>query len=511
MKRSSHNIYFLLILFVAAVSCSRDKLDLNPYDSLSTGTFWKTERDATMALTGCYNTLLGSYFNMDNFQQWDSYSDNSWDWNNAVGARSAMTAPANPTTGGLITNFYNDAYNKISICNYFLANIESVQVEESKIKRWKAEVLFLRAFYYFHLTAFYGGVPLILEPYAVSDALLPKSSKEQVVQQIHADLDQAIQDLPDMAYHDGHVVKGTALLLKSKLFLYNEKYPEAASAAQQIISSGIFELYPRYNELFLNAGQGADNKEIMFSVKYLAPNFENNSTLRYGWWMSVLPFQNLVDDYECTDGLPIGSSVLYNPSSPYQNRDPRLAQSIMLPGSAYGFPGDGAPDWDQRIPLLTPPLKYNMRKYVDPAKTTVDEGNRCENDVVLMRYADVLLTFAEAQNEAAGPSADVYNALNAVRARSNMPAAEDDPSALTKDGLREKIRRERRIELAFEAQRLLDLKRWKIAGERINAIDLSQAPVQYVFQPHNYLWPFPQSEADYYSNNGGDLGQNPGY
>jgi len=505
------NYIFYLFMMIGISSCKKDFLDLYPHDALSEGTFWKTEKDATMALTGCYNTFLGSKFNMDNYPLWDCYSDNAWDWNDAVGARSGMTAPINPTNGGLVTAFYNDAYGKIGTCNYFLENVDKTPASAEQINQWKAEVLFMRAFYYFHLAELYGGVPLILQPYAVSDPLLPKSTKEEVVLQILSDLETAIQYLPDVSYIDGHVVKGAALLLKAKTLLYNQKYQEAASTAQEIISSGKFHLYPNYDKIFLADGQGTDNTEIMFSVKYQVPNFENISGVRYGWWMSVLPFQNLVDDYECTDGLPISQSPFYNAEHPYVDRDPRLTQSIMVPGSSYGFPRDGAPDWNQRIPLLTPPLKYNMRKYVEPSKTSVDAANHCENDLVLLRYADVLLTFAEAQNEASGPSEAVYLAINEVRERSGMPPAQDDPSALSQDGLREKIRHERRVELAFEGQRLFDLRRWKIADQKINAIGLGEAPVKYVFQAHNYLWPFPQSEIDFYKNHGDDLGQNTGY
>ncbi|PTT00939.1 RagB/SusD family nutrient uptake outer membrane protein [Pedobacter sp. HMWF019] len=512
MKKINYNIYILCLLLVAGLSsCKKNFLDLSPHDALSAGTFWKTEKDATMALTGCYNTLLGSRFNMDTYPLWDCYSDNAWDWNNAVNAKSAMTGPISPSTGGLVADLYNDTYGKIATCNYFLDNVDKVPSSTDQKNSWKAEVLFLRSFYYFHLSEFYGGIPLILHPYSVTDPLIKKSSKEAVVTQILGDLDWAISYLPDAVYTDGHVVKAAAILLKAKIQLYNQKYADAAASAQLIIQNNKFHLYPRYDKIFQDAGQGTDNTEIMFSVKYLSPNFENNSAVRYGWWMSVLPFQNMVDDYEGADGLPIGKSAVYNPASPYDKRDPRLNQTIMVPGSSYGFGGEGYPDWSPRIPLLTPPLKYNLRKYIDADKNSTDLGSHCQNDVVLLRYADVLLTFAEAQNEAAGPGADVYKAIDLVRSRSGMPTAESDPSAQSQSGLREKIRHERRIEFAFEGQRLMDLKRWKIADQKINAVGLDQAPTKYVFQANNYLWPFPQSEVDYFRNHGADVGQNPGY
>jgi hypothetical protein len=260
--------------------------------------------------------------------------------------------------------------------------------------------------------------------------------------------------------------------------------------------------------MFLSEGQGPDNKEIMFSVRYLSPDAENNSGVQWGWWMSILPFQNLVNEYECTDGLPISESPLYDPANPYKNRDPRLNATIMVPGSPYGFELEGANGWSSRIQYIPTPLIYNLRKYVDPTLQSVAEAQHCENAVILLRYADVLLTYAEAQNEAIGPDASVYNAINLVRSRASMPPL---PTGLSQSDMRDRIRSERRVEFAFEGQRWLDLKRWGLADQKINAIDTDQSPVKYLFQPNNYLWPFPQSEIDYYKAHGGDLGQNPGY
>jgi len=502
------NIVFLSSIIVFS-SCNKSALtNLNPHNQLSQGTFWKTQEDGQLALTGCYNTLLHSYFNMNNFAAWDALSDDAWTLENDVGAQSAMTAPITSTTGGIVTDFYSNTYRQIGVCNYFLDNISKVAVSAVQMNEWKAEVLFLRSFYYFYLTNFYGDVPLILHSYTLSDSLLHKSPKATVENQILNDLDTAVNYLPNTAYTDGHVVKGTALLLKAKIYLYNNDYQDADTLTQQIIQSGLFSLYPDYYTMFTYSGQGSDNTEIMFSVRYLSPNNENNSNIQWGWYLGVQPFQNLVDEYECTDGLPISQSPLYDPAHPYINRDPRLTATIMVPGSFYGFGPDGDANWDQRRVLLQKPLLYNIRKYVDSTIQGVSASQHCQNAVVLLRYADVLLTYAEAHNEVVGPDASVYQAVNQVRARVKMPPL---PPGLSQSDMRERIRHERRIEFAFESQRWLDLKRWNIADSAINAIGTDQSPVKYIFQPNNYLWPFPQSEVDYYTAHGRDLGQNPGY
>ncbi|MDP4251186.1 MAG: RagB/SusD family nutrient uptake outer membrane protein [Bacteroidota bacterium] len=510
MQLFKYKYIISLSLILGLSSCSRNNLNLNPHDQLSQGTFWKTQQDGQLALTGCYHTLATGYFNMNNFAAWDALTDDSWTLENDIGAQSAMIAPITSTTGGIITGFYNTTYKAIGVCNYFLDNIGSVDVPASQLDEWKAEVLFLRSFYYFYLTQFYGDVPLTLHSYTLSDSLLPKSPKADVENQILGDLNTAIQSLPDQAYTDGHVVKGTALMLKAKIALYDNNFQDAASLTSQIMQSGTFSLYPDYYTLFLTKGQGADNKEIMFSVRYLSPNDENQSNIQWGWYLGVSPFQNLVDAYECTDGLPITQSPLYNPAQPYSNRDPRLNATIVVPGSSYGFGPDGAAKWDQRRVLIQSPLLYNIRKYVDSTIQGVSASQHCENDVVIFRYADVLLSYAEAQNENSGPDASVYQAVNDVRTRPsvNLPPL---ASGLSQAQMRDTIRHERRIELAFESQRWLDLKRWNLGVEKIGAIGTDQSPVKYVFLPNNYLWPFPQSEIDYYKAHGHDLGQNPGY
>ncbi|HZK63462.1 MAG TPA: RagB/SusD family nutrient uptake outer membrane protein [Puia sp.] len=500
-------IYFFIFLLSGMYSCKKSYLDLNPHDQLSEGTFWKTPNDAQLGLTGCYHALTSSYFSMNNFPAWDALSDNAWAYNNTLNARTAMTQPLNSQTGGMVTDFYTNSYAQIAVFNYFLDNVGNVDAPATDISEWRAEALFLRSYFYFYLTEFYGDVPLVLHSYSLSDTLLLKSPQATVLDQVGKDLDTAISNLPDQAYTDGHVVRATAQFLKARTDLYSQQYQAAADLCNTIMQSGHFSLYPDYYNMFVNAGQGVDNTEILFSVRYLAPNFLNNSAQMYGWWMGILPFQNLVDEYEMTDGQPISSSSLYDPTHPYANRDPRLTATIMVPGSAYGFPDQSQQNWSDRIQYITPPLQYNLRKYVDSTITTA-LWDKCDNDILLMRYADVLLTYAESRNEATGPDQGVYDDINQVRDRVNMPAL---PTGLSQDDMRTRIRHERRVEFAFEGQRWLDLKRWGQLSARINSITTDQSPVSYIFQPNNDLWPFPQSEIDYYHAHKLELGQNTGY
>ncbi|MBE7174264.1 MAG: RagB/SusD family nutrient uptake outer membrane protein, partial [Williamsia sp.] len=191
-----------------------------------------------------------------------------------------------------------------------------------------------------------------------------------------------------------------------------------------------------------------------------------------------------------------------NPAFPYLNRDPRLKLSVYVPGDPWKYSTTGFFDPTKDGNNKT---GFNLKKYLDTTRAPTGYATQSDQDFVLLRYADILLMYAEAQNEVGGPSQAVYNAVNAVRARPgiNLPAL---PAGLSQDALRQRIRNERRVELAFEGLRYFDLLRWKIADQVIPAI-VNPGGVNRRFEQKNYLWPFPQSEIDIDP----DLKQNTGY
>jgi len=263
-----------------------------------------------------------------------------------------------------------------------------------------------------------------------------------------------------------------------------------------------FSIFNNYRTLFLATGQN-NNPEIIFSTRYLNPDDYSDLDIRWNWHGVVNPRQELVDDYECTDGLPITTSPLYVPANVMTNRDPRLAMTIKRfedkvvnsAGVTMSFAYNG--------PSTT---GYNPVKYGNWDCLPIDYSTKSEQDWILLRYADVLLMYAEATNEATGPDASVYKAINDIRARPgvNMPPL---PAGLTKDQMREKIRHERRVELAMEGLRWSDIKRWKTAEVYINTLVDQGGTHRKFVAPTNYLMPFPQSEIDINKN----LVQNPGY
>jgi starch-binding outer membrane protein, SusD/RagB family len=487
------------VFLVLFSSCKKGFLDKNPTDQLANETFWKTEEDVNMGLTGVYNVMTDrSTFNHGRML-WDGLSDIAFVRDNSIAQGNIEV-----TTGGWVTSIYNDCYVGISRCNNFLANVDNAQMDEGNRTKDKAEVYFLRGYFYFILTEFYGGVPLYTKPPAsVEASKVKQSTKDEVVAQVLKDLDLAIAGLPDDAY-TGHAVKGSALSLKAKVLMHNQRWAEAATAAKQVIQSGKFSLYNNYQNLFLTVGQD-NNPEIIFSVKFLLPDAptpttsDMNPDLIGGHAHIVSPIQNYVDSFECTDGLTIAQSPLYDPTNYKKNRDPRLKYIVADSSqwAAYKPASETGESWS---------TAYIVNKYVNWANAPYSWAKRSDQDYIVLRYAEVLLIYAESQNEASGTDQSVYDAVNAVRARPgvNMPAL---PAGLGKAGMRVRIRREREVELGMEGLRYLDIKRWKTAETIIPTI-VDPGGYRRKFDPaKNYLWPFSLSERDVNPN----LNQNPNY
>lgn len=500
-----------LILMLLLSSCEKF-LEKFPLDSISNETFWNTENDVQMALAGCYNTLypfstLGwarPYLDCladGGFSQWGSYN-----WN----ITTICTGDLNPSTAGLSPTIFTRYYQGIAVYNNFLKNIDKVtSIDADKKNEYIGEVKFLRALLYFDLVNFYGDVILYKEsPASVEASKIAKSPKKEVLAFAIEDLDFAIAHLPNTTY-SGHAVKGSAMALKTRILLYEENWADAATHAKQIMDDGIFKMGSNYEGLFLASGQ-ANNPEILFSTVYLGPNLSQAtchsscgnraSDIEFGWGSHICPYQDLVDSYECTDGKSIIESPLYDATKPWLNRDPRLKYTIRMPNVTW--PG-GEPAGALSL------TGVNMQKYVDLSKAPYSYSRQSlyDEDYVHIRYADVLLMYAEAKNEANGPDASIYNALDLIRGRTgvNMPNV-DRGKYNSKELLRDYIRHERRIELALEGQRYFDLKRWHIAHIVLPKLK-TPGGVSLVFEEKHYLLPFPQSEIDINTN----LKQNSGY
>lgn len=490
--------YILLVLFIVTLlaGCTKHMLDQNPTSDIGSSTFWKSQNDADLALAGIYSYFIQgyNYTASGNTGQgfgagtpyWETLADNAYSSAYSNIAQGAITS----TVGGLQTDAYTTSYRAIQACNTFLDNVGKIDLPAATLTQYRAQVKFARAYWYFLLTQLYGDVVLTTHQITLAqdNSMKARTPKAIVIDTILNDLNYAASNLPNIAYN-GHAVRGSALGYIARVYLAQHQYQQAATAANTIISEGKFSIYTGgYRNLFLKPGQNG-NPEIIFSGRYQVPTAYSPADYLYTYSASFQPLNYLVNDYECKDGLPITASPLYNPASPYTNRDPRLLATILTPGVLYK---GGIPFVPSQIAATA---GFLNKKGVDSTRATVI-GTQSDQDWVYLRYADVLLMYAEALNEN-GKTDQALTYLNQVRTRAKMPAY----TTMTKDQLRTKIYDERVYELSMEGVRWFDL-------ARTGRLDAVMGPLGY--KPFNALFPIPLVEIQII-NNPSILPQNPGY
>lgn len=523
MKDKIYLLGLSIVLMLLSARCSDDILDKQPIGAASAEGFFQTEEDIVMGINGVYSTFQGSIWGgafVHVQPHFDAATDNAvlccdWEYSFTAIARGTMS----PTTGGIVAWKYTYGYQALARINNMIEIIESNTVSDMTAEsaaKWLGELRFLRAFIYSDMVTVYGGVPIVTSVLSNEEAVeLTRNTKEEVVQLITDDLDFAAENLGYVPNKEqiGRPSKQAALALKGKVLLYNKRWSEAAAAFKQIIDveGEAVRLDEDYEGLF--RGTNEDSKEILFSIQYLTDAGGEGSFLQVHYapgtggqgsgWGSFTYTRDLVNDYYMTDGLPISSSNLYDPDDVLANRDPRLRMTFFFPGDTYrGIVLETPEHFTVNGSEVTNPNAFVMRsrKWVSETGNTATDNSPV--DLVLLRYADVLLMYAEAQNEAVGPDALVYSAVNKVRQRAGMP---DFPEGLSQEEMRAEIRHERRVEFAMEGTRYFDLLRWRTAEEVIPSVPTLE---NRQFDPaKNYLWPIPQSVIDADS----DIEQNPGY
>ena len=467
------NIVFFFIIGSLLISCQDDFLDKVPLDFVSPDNYLNNDEQTEIVLNGIYHNLDFGGTN-DPYQKVypyyiDAATDDVFNRSPWEGMTIFARGQATPTSTRVRWK-WNRNYQGISRANVLIDAIERADFESEKKVRYSAEAKFLRAWYYNDLVTFFGDVPMILNPGDLENAQPARNEKSIVVEQIVKDLDEAIPDLPltyEVSKDKGRVTKGAALALKARVLLYNNMWSQAAAAARECIDLGVYSLYPDYYGLFREENEAqASESEIIFQVYYtpeINPSFFTMSLMV--WWPSYLPTLQLANSYYMMNGLPITDpNSGFDPENPYINRDPRLAATMYYPGALFKSAAMGAPE-ERLIPsYLLGGSGFKPRKYVSETLTNLENGEGLNK--YFIRYAEVLLTYAEAMNEANGPSSDVYDAIDQLRNRAGMATLTEAMPGLSKEQMREVIRNERRIELAFEGLRWADIRRWEI-GEQV--------------------------------------------
>lgn len=503
------NRFIITTIFVTALflGACKKTLDLNPLDQIATSTFYKSKGDFDQALAAVYASMQPEEFAVGiGFR--DCFTDNGYNQFNSGSSKDFVQGNFNPNTGGYETGIYNDSYTGIGRVNLFLQNLgnyKGADISDAQRKIYEGEVRFIRAYFYLQLYTIYGDVPLVLQPLDLSNQKQPKVPAAQILTQITTDLDYSIANLSSNAYYanGGHVAASSAKALKARALIF-AAYGATGTPDPTILTQvrdlctdlmNQYKLSTNFEDVFRDATQKG-NTEIIFSINFLSPNNTTPWDLYYGDYDACAPLQNMVDAFECTDGLPYGTSPLTDTKDQFNNRDPRLRKTVYRDSVDFGNGKVYHPS-NQR------PTGYGTIKFLEPNNMPYGFSTLSQQDAVVLRLGEVLLMYAEAQNEIAGPDATVYKAMTDLRARVGMPPY---PAGYTQAQMRDRIRHERRIELAFEGLRHFDLLRWHIAGPVLNAVKTSL--INYHFEDKFYKWPLPQTEID---KSGGVLVQNPNY
>lgn len=476
--------YLALSLFMGGLfTACDDFFNTVPNDQLSPTTFWKTESDVKSAVTACYedwnNPATGS---TDVFFA-DCMSDISYSFTGSSNYKNVSNGSSSSTS---TVNYYS--YETIRRCNLVLENAGQVDFTNDAEKRdLMAQARTIRAWRYFQMNFWYGGVPLITNlPDRAEDAQLPRNSEDEVKQFVYDELDLAVADLNDKPAERGRIAKGTALAIKMRAALYWGDLDLSMKAAREIQALKQYELDPDFLNMFSEAG--VNSKEIICAMQHVKDTYAFDNTVRLfnnqdGGWASFVPTQDLVDMFEMSNGKTIDEADSgYDPTHPFYDRDPRLYNTVIYPGMDFTSPAgvqrifntldkeiNGKVN-DDFMDAATNASHTGLlwAKYVLPSTQYSPSLSNSAICPILFRYAEVLLTIAEINVEKNENIDEVFDILDNIRTvRGHIAVNRNNYN--TQEKLRELVRRERCIELAGEGLRRADLLRWKDNDGRLLA------------------------------------------
>ncbi|MBC7891604.1 MAG: RagB/SusD family nutrient uptake outer membrane protein [Sphingobacteriaceae bacterium] len=471
---------FTTLLCLSLTACKDKFLDLAPISQANTSSFFKTQSDLLNALSGAYGALqfAGQYGQLYVVAEIPS-DDTSPVLSGSVTDQDEFDKFYLRTTNPFLATRWADGYRGIYRCNTVIDRTAGVTMDEALKARLVGEAKFLRALMYFNLVRVFGDVPLVLKE--ISDPAegyeFARAPVAEVYAQIIKDLTDADAALPASytGANVGRATKGAAKGLLGKVYLTQKNYAGAVAKLKEVVDAATYDLLPNYADLFKTANK--NSKESIFEVQYkkgaigegsnfgntYAPENSGNAVIQFGGGGNNQPTVDLINSYEAGD----------------VRRDVSLATSYVNAGGTK--------------------IDYRyVRKYLDAPLTNGD----AEDNGYVLRYADVLLLYAEALNES-GQTAQALPLLNRVRQRAKLA----DKTGLTQAETRLAIEQERRVELAFEGHRWFDLVR---TGRAIPVLNAKAAAIGIKAQlgENNLVFPVPQSQVDI---NVSKIKQNTGY
>lgn len=489
MKMKNYYIYILTTIMALLPACNDDFLERPPLDTLTNENFWQSETHLVSAANALYTAMNGK----DVLNVFEAMGEMA-PW--------AITTAYRTIGGGnyatditQINNIWVRAYYNIGRCNYFLNNYQrAVKVSEKTRERYAAEAYFFRAYDYWMLTSLFGDVPYITKELNVysPDVYRGRDPREAVIDSITSDLERTYRNLPEFiapaSAEFGRISQGAALTLLSRIYLYNEKWSQAADAARRAMNLG-YSLYTTgdtqndYRNLFNFTGRASRvsaNRETILAYVYnfdLGTDARTSHNLSRELWVPndysrFTPTKRMIETWLTADGKIWDPISVNKYEEVFENRDPRMKQSLLPPNTPWEGRKDGNPNNTNNALFTYPKLSndkdgcmtysgYYIYKYVEPTK--VGQVGQDDNDIIFFRYAEILLNYVEAREQAGSiTQATLDSTINRLRNRvgmtpltlSNIPAG---------SSLRAEIRRERTVELFFEGHRYLDLIRWREA------------------------------------------------
>lgn len=563
---------FLVVLSLAFSTSCNDILDLEPLDAVSDAAVWSDPELLELYVNARYDELPHGYVQWAGGLRLASLTDESYDIHQGSRLTNKYTqGQITPANMHLFGGFWIQAYSAIRHLNLFLENIDPNLVGAERTAQLIAEVRFLRAWFYIELFSRYGDVPLLTRTVTVEGAgqIQERTPVSEIVSFIDRELSEAAEGLPvSHAGEDfGKATRGAALALRARALLYgasplfgsgsSAEWQKVSDACEALFDLGVYSLSSDFQGLFLNVNDpeviffrqfvGIRGPEIDFQLGYYMPSGGHNIEewrLPNGnaGWSQENPLMNLVDEFETAGGeIPVlgytgdennlspvinPNATGYDPSNPYANRDPRLNFSIVHDGSSIN--GREVEFWecgkDSRCEDVQfwwngALIDHTIRKGLD-LNWEPGIGLSSTTPYIYMRLAEFYLTYAEAQYHL-GHDEVARQYVNMVRSRPgvNMPPIE---SSQTGSGLLDKIKHERKVELAFESNRWYDARRWldaevdfakdaiglevmrdEVTGEKTYRYFVQQ---QRSFPNSHYLFPIPLEEI-----NKTNWTQNPGY
>lgn len=481
-------ILFAAFLVIASVTGCRDQLDTTPLDAFSTSDFYTSENNAQLALNALYRGSILT--NVPSFNPVDWWDYNGLLWiematDNAYDRRLDNSVFNRLTNGTLVSSnaalqfYWTGSYFRISHCNDFLENIGKVPMDDAKKKRMIAEARFIRACQYFYMSQYWGSVPLITKVLTPQEAnSVSKAPHAELIKFTIDELTAAAADLPrtkDIPSNEiGRASKQAALAFLGRTQLGEGLFAEAATTYKTIIDFGDNIIDPNYASLFVESNE--NSTENIFSIQFI-PNLQADAVMQHhapaimGGYELLNPLASLMEAYEFSDGTPFSyTDPKYVNADLSKNRDPRLKYTLYYNNAPFRTTQYiSHPDATNGIEQVQSPINQNTQTGFGQHKW-IDEGftgnlqTGYGGNLVIIRYAEVLLSYLEAKMEA-GQAIDqalLDATVNKVRGRAsvNMPRFTATSPAV----LRPLLRNERRVELALEGTRLWDLLRWKIAG-----------------------------------------------